>query len=98
MKLDIPSFILKTSVLVLILAYFSFPYSLLLCLLLLWGYQYIIAFIYGVNVMSTIDSIFFFGDEEVRPNFMSVVVIDKFDFNKIRERALRGMKDKAKMR
>lgn len=98
MKVDYPAFLTKTAVLVLILALLPFPYSILLGLFVTWGYQYLVAFAYGAIVMPTMDTVLFIGDDDVRINFISFTIIEKSEFNLIKDRIKVFMKEKPKLR
>jgi hypothetical protein len=54
--------------------------SIILSLFVTWFYQYVIAFIYGVHAMPSMDSICFLSKETARINFISVTTVDKYDF------------------
>ena len=82
----------------LILAVAPLPWSFPLCLFVTWAYQYLIAFYYGVHVMPTMDMACFLGDDDIRVNFISFSVIEKFGFEKIRERVKGFMREKPKLR
>jgi hypothetical protein len=43
-------------------------------------YPYIIAAIYGVKVMPTMDMACFFGDDTARANIMTAITSEKFTF------------------
>lgn len=98
MKVDYQYFFLKLSVLILLLALFPVKWSIPLCLFLTWVYQYIVAAICGVHPMPTMDMVCFFGDDKTNVNFISFTIIDKFEFNKAREKIIRFMQEKPKLR
>lgn len=84
MKTDYSAFFTKIAILILILVTVPWPYSLIACLFATWVYQYFIAFFYGVHVMPTMDTICFRGDDNIRVNFISFTIIDKYEFEKVR--------------
>jgi hypothetical protein len=98
MKIDTASCLMKFSILLLVLALFPLPYSLILAIFLTWVYQYVIAIIYGVHAMPTMDSMCFLGADTSRTNFISFTIIDKNEFSKIKSRINSFMKDKPKLR
>jgi hypothetical protein len=63
-----------------------------------WAYQYVVALIFRVHAMPTMDMVCFFGDEKSNVNFMSFTIIDKYDFEKARKRVIQFMKEKPKLR
>ncbi len=80
MKIVYSTVITKFGLLGVILAVVPFPWSLIACLFATWVYQYIVALIYGVKVMPTMDTMCFLGDNDIRVNFMSVTVVDRVPF------------------
>ena len=98
MKVDYPAFLTKTSIILVILALLPLPYSILVSLFVTWAYQYLIAFWHGVHAMPTMDTVCFLGDDDVRVNFISFTIIDKFEFEKVRTKILSFMRDKPKLR
>jgi len=67
------------------------------CLILIWGYQYLIALLFRVKVMPTMDVACFFGNDKATVNFMSATVIDRMDFQKSKDHFLKLMKMKPKI-
>jgi len=82
MKNNMTSTLLKYGVIFTILAIPSLTWynSILLSLFVTWFYQYVIAFIYGVHAMPSMDAICFLSKETARINFISVTTVDKYDF------------------
>jgi hypothetical protein len=80
MKVNFTYFVIKTLVLIAILLALRPLYAIPLCLFVTWAYQYVIAFIYGVHAMPSMDTVCFFGNDEARVNFMSVTVTERFSF------------------
>lgn len=76
------STLLKYGVIFTILAIPSLTWynSILLSLFVTWFYQYVIALIYGVHAMPSMDSICFLSKDTARINFISVTTVDKYDF------------------
>ena len=83
MKVDYAAFLTKTAVLLALLALTPWPYSPLVGLLAVWGYQYLVALWHGVIVMPTMDTVVFLGDDDVRVNFISFTVIERTDFETV---------------
>ena len=98
MKVDYTAFLTRVGILILV--FWTLPplYSIPLSLFLAWVYQYVIAFMTGVHVMPSMDTLCFAGDEDIRVNVMSFAIIDRFEFDKVRERIRSFMRDKAKLR
>lgn len=82
MKNNMTSTLLKYGVIFTILAIPSLTWynSILLSLFVTWFYQYVIALIYGVHAMPSMDSICFLSKDTARINFISVTTVDKYDF------------------
>jgi hypothetical protein len=82
MKNDIQATLLKYGVLLAILAIpgLSWYKSLILCLFVTWAYQYVIAYVYGVHAMPSMDAICFLSKDTARINFISVTTVDKYDY------------------
>ena len=82
MKNNMTSTLLKYGVIFTILAIPSLTWynSILLSLFVTWFYQYVIAFIYGVHAMPSMDAICFLSKDTARINFISVTTVDKYDF------------------
>jgi hypothetical protein len=58
----------------------------------------VIAFFNGVYAMPTMDTLCFAGDENIRVNVMSFAIIDRFEFDIVKERIRSFMNDKPKLR
>jgi hypothetical protein len=71
MKVVYTAFLTKLGVLLAIIWALPLSWSIPLCLLLTWGYQYVIAAIYGVHAMPTMDALCFAGQEDIRVNFIN---------------------------
>lgn len=82
-------FVLKMSVLVLILASgLPLKYSLPLCLFVTWVYKYLIALLYGVHAMPSMDVACFLGTSDAaRVNFISVTTTERYSFELAVKRA-----------
>jgi len=65
MKVDKMAFLTKTGLILLAFKIIPFPWNTPGCLFLIWVYQYIIAFIYGVHAMPAMDTLCFIGDEDI---------------------------------
>ena len=98
MKVDQLAFFSKTALLLLILVLTPWPWSIPVGLFVTWAYQYVIALFYGVHVMPTMDTVCFMGDEDIRVNVISLTMIEKFEYEKARERIRQFMRDKPKLR
>jgi NRPS condensation-like uncharacterized protein len=98
MKVDLVACLSKTAIIILVFSLTPWPWSIPVCLFLTWGYQYLIALYYGVHVMPTMDTICFMGDEDIRVNIISFTMIEKLEYEKVRERIKTFMQDKAKLR
>lgn len=48
--------------------------------------------------MPTMDTMCFIGDDNIRVNFISFTIIDKYDHNKVKERLKTFMREKPKLR
>ena len=77
MKVNWTYFTLKTSVLLLILASLPLTYSIPVCLFVTWGYQYVIALVFGWKVMPTMDTLCFVGTDKARANIMSIFIFEQ---------------------
>jgi hypothetical protein len=82
MKIDLKYSIIKSAFLVAILAAFEMCYAIPLCIFVTWGYTYVIALLFGVHVMPTMDNIVLIGDEKALVNFMSITEFDSIPFEK----------------
>lgn len=98
MKVDYTAFLTKSGILLAVLWVLPLPWSILLSLFLTWVYQYVLAFVFGVHAMPTMDALCFAGDENIRVNVMSFAIIDRFEFETVRERIRSFMRDKPKLR
>ena len=98
MKVDYTSFLTRIGILILVFWCFPLPWSVALSLFLTWSYQYVVAFLNGVHVMPTMDTLCFAGDDNIRVNVMSFAIIDRFEFDIVRERIRSFMRDKQKLR
>ena len=98
MKVVYTAFLTKLGVLLAILWAVPLPWSIPLCLLLTWGYPYVIAMIYGVHAMPTMDALCFAGQDDIRVNVMTFAFIDRLEFETVRERIRGLMHEKAKLR
>ena len=83
MKVNLVAFFAKSSVLILILASpLPLRYSIILCLFLTWVYQYVVALIFGVHAMPSMDMACFLGNDKARVNFMSATYLERYEFTK----------------
>ena len=71
MKVVYTAFLTKLGVLLAMLWALPLSWSIPLCLLLTWGYQYVVAAIYCVHAMPTMDALCFAGQEDIRVNVMT---------------------------
>jgi hypothetical protein len=76
----------------------SWTTTILLCLFVTWAYQYLIAFIFGVHAMPSMDSACFLGKDTSRINFISVTTIDKYEYALARARSKEFLRQKPKLR
>ena len=98
MKIDYPATLARLGVLLLVVTMVPMPYSIILSLFLTWVYQYVIALIFGVHAMPTLDMVCFLGMDTARANIHSFTIIDKYEFEKAKKRVAGFMRDKAKLR
>ena len=98
MKLSLSYFLLKSSFLVLILASLPLKYSIPLCFLLTWIYQYVIAFIFRVHPMPSLDMLCFAGDDTCQANVLSYTQMETYKYEQGKERIRGFIKDKQKLR
>ena len=98
MKVDVGPFLVKSSVLLLILAWQPLCNAIPLCFFVTWAYQYVIAFIFGVHAMPSMDTICFMGNDKARVNFISITTIERYKYEGARARARRYLIEKPKLR
>jgi hypothetical protein len=80
MKVNYLLTLFKTSLLVPLYLTFPLCHALLATIAVIVVYPYIIAAIYGVKVMPTMDMACFFGDDTARANIMTAITSEKFTF------------------
>jgi hypothetical protein len=98
MKVNHTSVAIKFALVFLILVSIPWYCSIPTILIMTWGYQYIVALIFNVHVMPTMDMICLIGDDKTQVNFMSLTQIEKLEFDKVKERFRRFVNDKRKLR
>lgn len=85
MKINLKQSLLKTSLLVLILAAFPYCYWLPLAIIITIGYKYIVALFFGVRVMPTMDMACYYGHENAVVNFTSFTILDRQSVTRMKE-------------
>jgi hypothetical protein len=98
MKVDAGACLFKTALILVILMLTPWPWTIPVAAFVTWGYQYVIAWWYGVNCMPTMDSLCFMGDDDIRVNIISFTTIEKFAFEPAKERIKKYMAEKEKLR
>ena len=98
MKVDIVACLSKTALILLVVFLAPWPWTLPIAALITWGYQYAIAWYYGVHCMPTMDSLCFMGDDDIRVNVISLTTMERFSFEQAKERIRKYMTDKEKLR
>jgi hypothetical protein len=83
---------------VLVFAALPFWQGLLVSLVLTWSYQYVIAWMYGVKAMPSMDSMVFMGEETATVNFVSITTMETYDFEQAKVKARKFMLEKPKLR
>ncbi len=86
MKVEIVACLSKTALILLVLFLTPWPWTIPVAAFVTWGYQYLVAWFYGVNCMPTMDSLCFMGNDDLRVNIISFTTIEKFDFDLAKER------------
>lgn len=98
MKVDYPSFFVKTGAIVAIFATLPFGKAIIASFFVTWVYQYIVALIFGVKAMPTMDALCFIGDDTAVANFSSASFLDPLDFDYLKGKLKKFMADKPKLR
>jgi len=98
MKVEVQACLTKTALILLLFWMTPSPWNLPLTLFVTWCYQYVIAYMYGVHAMPTMDSLCFMGDDDTHANIISITFIENFDFEKGKEKVKKYMSDKPKLR
>ena len=98
MKIEVLACVTKSALIFLLFWITPWPWNVPLTLLVTWGYQYLIAIVYGVHAMPTMDSLSFMGNDDTHANIISITYIEKYDFERGREKIKKYMADKPKLR
>ena len=85
MKIKLSTTLLKSSVLVIVLAALPIKLAIPVCLLIIVIYPYLVALLYGVRAMPALDSACFYGIERSNVNIMSYTILDRRSFERIKE-------------
>ena len=98
MKTNYPYFCIKLAIALLIFALLPLYYSILAYLLITWAYPYIVALIFGVKAIPSMDLVCFYGDNTSRVNFMSSTKFESIPFEKLKAHFGRLIKQMPKLR
>eukprot|EP00347_Sterkiella_histriomuscorum_P014567 403360388 len=98
MKTNMTIALLKIGALLGVVALFPAIYMIPVAVTIILTYQYVIAAIFKVTVMPTMDLACFFGHDNANVNFMSYTIVEKFEFKVLRENFYNQMKTHKKLR
>lgn len=98
MKTNLTLTLVKTGILLALVAMCPCAYMIPAAAVIVLTYQYLIALVFKVRVMPSMDMACFFGHDKANTNFMSFTVVDQFDFEKLKGNFLHQMKIHWKLR
>jgi hypothetical protein len=98
MKVVIGACLFKTALILLVLLLTPWPWTIPVVAFVTWGYQYVVAWFYGVKCMPTMDTLCFMGNDDIRTNVISHTTIERSDFELAKQGIRRFMAEKEKLR
>lgn len=98
MKVVIGACLFKTALILLVLLLTPWPWTIPVAAFVTWGYQYVVAWFYGVKCMPTMDTLCFMGNDDIRTNVISHTTIERSDFELAKQGIRRFMAEKEKLR
>ena len=97
MKVNFQAFLVKLTVLALIMYLCPSWCGVGICLFVTVAYPSVIALIYCVHRMPSMDAACFLGKDNARVNFISITTFDKYNFERVRERNRQYLIEKPKL-